>query len=279
MRGLSFLSCSLLSILISFQALPYPSYFYNRNKNHPPASTVNRYIKPQMRSIIQEFYLTLKKLHPLNANLIENKNLIMKMRYKWDKWRNECEAITDVCNKKLSDIYQISRNLEKKHHALQKKVFSKSYFKSQRNIDSLLKLAGSIDNLSNLNYKLLHRIEEILIMSHDGTKQYMDRDEELTHTIHIMHTFSEQNIVSQLPYDVLIVYTSVWLFFIKNLETFLMLEKDTSFLLERLEELNSAWNSFHMRIAKGIVFVPQNVVNIHNRWNSILKLVLKNKAR
>ena len=67
--------------------------------------------------------------------------------------------------------------------------------------------------------------------------------------------------------------------FIKNLEKQIIREKNKNYFLDRLGELNIAWNSFHMKMVKGHYKLPkkqaQIIIVMHNRWNSLLKLLLK----
>jgi hypothetical protein len=69
------------------------------------------------------------------------------------------------------------------------------------------------------------------------------------------------------------------LHFFKKVDEKLLFEKDQEFLIKRLEELNLAWNTFHMKMTKeNNDLSSQNIKLIkimHNRWNSVLKIVLR----
>ncbi len=73
-------------------------------------------------------------------------------------------------------------------------------------------------------------------------------------------------------------FHAVWMHFFKEVDQKVLYEKDKNYMVRRLEELNLAWNTFHMKMTKGNHNLPKSIVSLikimHNRWNSCLKIIL-----
>ena len=72
---------------------------------------------------------------------------------------------------------------------------------------------------------------------------------------------------------------NVWVLFFRNIEKLGPTVKDRKYLMKRLEELNIAWNTFHMKTTKGPYQIDPKIQSsikiMHNRWNLVLKVILK----
>jgi len=76
-----------------------------------------------------------------------------------------------------------------------------------------------------------------------------------------------------------VVFDQVWYGFIKPIDRHILQESNIKYLLKHLGDLNLSWNAFHMRVAKSELRMKkselQTVQIMHNRWNSILKVILR----
>ena len=272
----------LLILLLGIQSkcFCYQFYSYHIDKINVPNSMFVRYINPQIRSIMQGYYHALKKLHPMNEELISSKNVILSFFIDWNRWKKECTVITIECKESLNKIHKMSKTIENKMLKIQNSIHTQFKKQDPFEFDSIIQITNQLDKISNLNYKILHVIENIQIISQDVDMSYNLKNESISTSINEMKIISERIITELLPRKIKLVYLNFWNFFIKHLEEFIIYKRKKTFFLQKLGELNFAWNNFSMKISKQIIVLPQNISNqtiiMHHRWNSILKIIFKN---
>jgi len=244
---------------------------------------LERYIKPQLKAMVSEYYQTLTSLHPLNSQLITVKELTQKTRGEWKNWNKRCTTWNENCVQDLRKIKKIQKDLEVQTTTLQKQIFDKSFFTSQFLTDSLFLLSSDLDELSMLNYKTLDAMDMIPILAIDSNIPLQGKIDFIENQLNIMQLLSEKIFTQLLPKNLKRQYSELWFFFVKDVERYLALNKTDAFFLNKLEYLNQNWNTFHMLLSKHIVQAPQSTINtlsiMHNRWNSILKVLLKNSSK
>lgn len=276
----------LLLVLSFLMLIPLPSeagypYFHLKKEDMEISQSVfNRYIKPQLRSIVREYFHILKKLEPSQEDLIELWVSTQKLNDLWVKWKQECPVKTEeFCKSTIKDMYQEARKLDLLTLDFQKnnlgfKIKSNEYF------DNIIKLSTSLDNIHNMNYKVLHIIEEIMIIRSTPYQSEALKNERLTILLHNILVNSELILSSLLDKDFRPEFDLIWVSFIKKLDRQILFKDDKDFLTNHLGALNLAWNSFHMKISKSDIKLPKaqlQIVNImHNRWNSVLKVFFRN---
>jgi hypothetical protein len=236
-----------------------------------------RYAIPQLKGIVQEYYFLLKKIRPINNDLVAIKSQIQSMNSLWREWSAKCHDIEGECLSRLKEFYTTARGLDSKVLALQKQNPIQQAAQST-SIDSVLTLSRTLDEISNLAYKVLHLSERLMIIAE--TPFYSGPTGATANMLPLLHTLklsSEQMITSQLGSILHEDFSQVYYQFIKSIEDNVIETGNKAYLLDRLEELNIVWNTFHMRMAKGGRDVGGNlglVLIMHNRWNSILKIIL-----
>ena len=266
-----------LSLLFSTtQSWAYPYYYFNKKSNNFTEREFRRYIAPQVKSIVQEYYFILKKMDPLQGSSIHFRNKIHQIKSKWDKGRKNCQISKKIlCKDVLTRLHQDLRHSDKKTFALMKKKMVNSKIK----VEAKFRLNEELGKILNLNYKILHLIEENLILHSQNQgilpQKKMDKidyllQRMLTHSGNTLTLFLESKLKRNFEF--------LWVNFIQNLESKIIYEKNAPYLLTRLGDLNIAWNSFHMKISKGKYKLSKSsrkiLKNMHSRWNSILKIIL-----
>lgn len=238
-----------------------------------------RYIRPQLRSIVREYFHILKKLDPYQENLINLWSNVQKLNDLWVKWKLECPVATDdVCKSTLKEIYIESRKLDLLTLDFQRNNlgFKK---KSNDSIDNVIKLSTSLDNIHNMNYKVLHIVEEAMMIRGTPYKSNALLNESLTSLLHEMLVNSELIMSSLLEKQFRPVFDLVWTSFIKKIDRNILFKGNEDFLVTHLGDLNMAWNTFHMKVSKSDLRLPKSQLQIvtimHNRWNSVLKVLLR----
>ncbi len=238
-----------------------------------------RYVRPQSRSIVQEYYHLLKKLDPIHANLIQIKNLISDIRVDWKSWEQSCFTMNPKCEKNLRSIYQKNYKLETLLFNVTDKGVNLFSAYKEKKMDSFLMLSGELDKIRRLNYELLHSLEEALITSQTSYERFSSPKSRFNRLLHEMGLASESIITSQVNKAYKKEFEFLWVSYISKLDKYIIKEKNMNFLIQRLEDLNISWNSFHMKMAKGNKGLPLPLIKLisimHNRWNTILKMILR----
>lgn len=259
----------------------YPYYHLTKKDIDINRAVFLRYVRPQLRSIVKEYFHILKKINPSQENLIDLWYSVQKLNDLWVKWKLECPVSSeDVCQKTLKDIYKESRELDLVTLDFQKNHLG---FKGRSGdyLDNSIKLSNSLDNIHNMNYRVLHIVEEAMLIRSTPYKSNALHNESLTALLHEMLVNSELIMSSLLEKEFRPIFDLVWTSFIKRIERQVLFKDDKDFLIEHLGDLNLAWNTFHMKVSKSDLRLPKTQLQIvsimHNRWNSVLKVMLRRK--
>ncbi|GAB4012112.1 MAG: hypothetical protein Fur0010_07650 [Bdellovibrio sp.] len=236
------------------------------------------YVLPQVKNIATEFYLFLRKLDPLNNEIINLKLDIQNLYYSWDDLIEPCSKQMDQCQIGLSSFYKQAGSIDKRITSLQAQQLLAGLTDNFM-IDNRLNLTHILYELANLNYRLVHQIEAMLVKKSSQQENFATELKfDLQPIIQEMKLTSELMLTSLLNEQLRDSVQFVYMNYIKLLEDFVIRKKDKIYMITRLEETNIAWNTFHMKITKGHqgANVPnQNIITgIHSRWVGILKVIL-----
>ena len=102
-----------------YKVQSYPYFHFDAKKVKLSRDSYRRYIRPQIRSIVQEFYFILKKLDPYNHDIIELNNNVKRLRSDWNKFENQCHSEIEFCKSLLSKIKKTISYLDNKVAAIQ----------------------------------------------------------------------------------------------------------------------------------------------------------------
>ncbi|TNF28762.1 MAG: hypothetical protein EP319_08400 [Deltaproteobacteria bacterium] len=260
-------------------SVSYPYFHLKKEDIDINRAVFLRYVRPQLKSIVKEYFHILKKLEPSQENLIELWSNVQTLNDLWVKWKLECPVSSEeVCRDTLKEIYKESRKLD-----LVTLDFHKNHLgyrgRSGDYIDNVIKLSNSLDNIHNMNYRVMHIIEEAMLIRGTPYNPNALVNESLTSLLHEMLVDSELILSSLLEKDFRPIFDLVWASFIKRIERQILFKDDKDFLVEHLGNLNLAWNTFHMKVSKSDLRLPkaqlQIVTIMHNRWNSVLKVMLR----
>lgn len=256
-----------------------PYFLYDQKKIKIDPRSFKRYVLPQLRAITQEFFLILKKLHPIHDSTINIYHQLTELERDYISFSRNCSSINTECYQQLHDIYKQSRHLDDLILKPQNKLINFSSNENLAHTDSLLQLISDLSLISNANYNLMHTIEEYLITANTNYFPYFDGRKLIEPKIHRMVVTSDLMLIQLLNKNVKAPFHAVWIHFFKRIEEKLLNEEDQVFLIRRLEELNLAWNTFHMKMTKENSDLPPHVLKLikimHNRWNSCLKIILR----
>lgn len=256
-----------------------PYFLYEKKKIKLDDRSFSRYIIPQLKAITQEFYHILKKLHPIHEVTIKIYLQISEIEREFNVFNKKCSHMDDDCLERLKSLYQKARELDKLILAPLGKQLNLSNKFSHAELEAVVKLIGSLEKVSNQNYRLMHALEEYILTSNTTFFLFFDGKTLIQPTIHEMLLSSELMMTQLLDGEMKDDFHAVWIHFFKEVDQKLIYERDKIYLLKRLEELNLSWNTYHMKMTKGNHDIPKNIVSLikimHNRWNSCLKIVLR----
>ncbi|MBI2520512.1 MAG: hypothetical protein HYV97_08840 [Bdellovibrio sp.] len=269
----------LSSALFSMKADADYNYFL-KDKERPKLTQelFKKYVKPQLKGMLTEFFLVLRKANPVQYEIITLRNQIMDINLAWKNWLSLCPKMSEECEAPLLGVYQLLHKLDFiLNDTLLSKIKLKG-LKDQSDIDATLLLMRDLDKVTLESYALSHQMEELLITINTGY-YYNKSHPDLSPILHSMLLSSEFIMTSQIDslYRKEIEY--IWEGFFKQIERRLIIEDDQTFLFNGLGDLNMAWNGFHMRMAKSSLHIDKEIVNLielmHNRWNAILRYILE----
>lgn len=256
------------------------SYFlYDDNKIRLDDRSFTRYVLPQLKALTQEFYHILKKLHPIHESTIKLYLKLSSSERMFKEFRQTCRQIDDECNKKLKELYRETRDLDRLILGPQNTLLNLKEAKDTKEIEAMLHLISGLGEMGNQNYRLMHALEEYILTANTSYFPYYDGRSLIEPTLHKMLLSSELMLTQLLGPKLREDFHAVWMHFFKDVDQKILYEKDKVYLVKRLEELNLAWNTFHMKMTKGNHELPKNLVSLikimHNRWNSCLKIILR----
>ena len=258
----------------------YPYFFFKKSDIRIAKETYFRYIKPQIKSIIQDFFTIIKKEGELQTELINIYNKILTIEKKYIVDGKSCNRPEQtLCSKYIKKIYHLTQNLD---DDVFKTLNHLSKF-SLTNIDGEIELGVYLHNISSFNYKIMHIIEKALSLSDQYQLDVLLQQESIYQTIHKMAVFSRMSITTTMDPAIKEDFDFILFSFISPLEAQIVPSNQPDFLIDRLEDLNMSWNSFNMKLSKGNIKVSNNVSRgiqvIHRRWVSILKILLQRTVK
>ncbi len=276
-------------LMISFLATSpsalatYPFYFFDEDKLTLTDNSFEKFVLPQLKIIISEYYYILGKIGPEIADVIIIKDNILDLKILWQDFHGQCSTINDECENIIKKIYKKALTIDQLILAFKSKSLTISNYSGNNNlIDNWLKVVGLINEVAGINYQQLHTLEEILIFSSQENISFEQQYSALTEIAQRMLVLSEIIITSSLDKKYRFFFEELQLNMIKDIEYLCTLNLQQNFFIKKMGDFNFFWNSFNMKMSKGTVLLPGNtgitLTVIQNRWNSILRLYLKNTA-
>jgi len=261
----------------SIQGNYYP---YETKKINLRKESFKRYIIPQLQSISKEFYHIIVKLHPAHEPLIklnvQGKSLVKSLK----SFESSCPTMKEGCHEKLKAIYSISRSIDKTILRIQKyKITFDGVSKKNDSGLYYMKLISLLDKVGNNNYKLMHYLEEYRLTANTNYSSFFNKKNVIKTLIHDILVNTKMAMTGFLNENIQNDFEAVWFHFITPIEESVLEQKNKTFLVNQLENLNISWNTFHMKMTKGNHKLEKKITSIikimHRRWNSVLKIILR----
>ena len=241
-----------------------------------------RYIRPQLKAIVSDYYSLLRELHPIFASVADLKLGLAQVSNDALYWDINCKTNSDDnCHQFLKQVHRNLVGLELLILKLKKTPYLFNEVDSMPlDVDALL----MVDNYANQMYgstiQLINWLEIMLLSYQTGhSKKISDQMINLKSTVHSLNInfdfITFQGTSGKFRDNFKFVYMN----FIREIEQKILANDKKDLLQSNLETLNISWNTFHMKMTKSNLPTPnktQNAIkNLHNRWNSILKVVIE----
>lgn len=262
----------LIFLIFSFnlRAIEF-NYYHSQVSFNENDYSFNRYIRPQVKSILSEFFTIVKKLSQSSIPL-SIKDLNKKSFYVVKSINSVCPHMPKACEQQLSSLIKTHKKISTKILSIQKVLYEG---KTNENDLSKATFLKKILQYDNVNHEILDIVENLELGL--NTAYYKNP----THLQHIVEKQYLQSsfLFSQSITDVKSEVEAVWFGYISFLEKYIEKDYDNAKFLKNIQTLNSSWNSFHMKMIKAnyrpTKEVKSLIITMHRRWNSILKIILQ----
>lgn len=271
----------ILSLFLSnaFGQIPNNYFLYEKKPIELDERSFSRYLMPQFRAINQEFFHILRKLNPLNDELISIYQNVAEAQNDYNNFQKECSQIEEGCLNKLAKIYKQMNRLDISLLKFREQLSDFNQQENDADLENSILLFSISDEISLHTHTILHFLEEYKITANTNYFPYFSQKNAIKPLLDSMTLSSELMLTQMLGGQLKDDFYSVWLNFMKEVNQKIIRNQDKDFLLRRLEDLNLSWNTFHMKMTKGNYDLPKSITSIikimHNRWNSCLKVILR----
>ena len=230
-----------------------------------------RYIRPQIKSIIQEYYSILVKTGPHQEDLINLRRQIFTL---WALIEDEKNQTPHPAI--FSEIYHKIKSVDLLILKIWPRFFREDIH-ALTNVYATL-LSRPLDLIASLAYQSGHYLEGLLAFPPSPEEIPATLAQLQQNFIYPMLLQAESILTVELDKELQENFDGVFRGFIYPLEKYLLTDQDRDYLLSRISELNIAWHSFHTKMVSHDYHLSTNTITtlatIRNRWNSILKLIV-----
>lgn len=258
--------------------VPSSYYLYEKKPLKLNDASFNRYVIPQIRAMGQEYYHLLRKLHPINNSIIQIKLKVIDMNISYQTYLSECRKDTVECLGVVDKLYKQARELDSLVLKLKSRQLNLKGIKTEE-VASLLKLIHSVDEISSHVYRLIHKLEQLQITLNTSYFTFHDSSYDMNEIFYHLDLASEFILTTLLNKGLKNDFDFARAKFFKSTERYVVQKRNKKYLLSQLENLNISWNTFHMKMTKGNHQPTREVKKLikimHNRWNSVLKIILR----
>lgn len=273
---------SLLVVLVFIQGLvfaDYQYYYYDKMKLNFSKESHDRYIKPQLKNIKTEYFFLAKKLNPLQNTIFKLREAVLKLVLDYNEKYKECiiqQREQLYCEVDVSTLLKDSYEVDQNIMTLRVESLNKENFNLD-NISNYFLFSKHLDQVEILNSRVQRYLELKNIVKGTIYTTYTSQFSDLTNTIINLNNTINFVFIEQLPDEVKDAFEALLVEFISPLERNLINKYSPEWFKLELGSLNLAWNTFHMTLEKGSKTFPVSLVSLvkimHNRWNSVLKLI------
>ncbi len=224
--------------------------------------------------MVNEYFLVMKKVSPESAKILSLRKYALSINSKSESITLECRDFNSKCSNQLKSIKKEIVNFEK---SIFKEIEDVKITSVQ--IDDQIEYLRLLKDLAVKISSLSHSIEEYSLLKDSELERYSKNMYDISDGTNEALFLLNLKINTLMPSHLRPEFEKVWKGFVLPIEQNVLRKNDKEFLLSHLERFNIDWNSFHKNITKGNFDLPKSKTLysdiIHNRWNQILKIILR----
>ena len=253
--------------------LSFNSFAYPPNSMDMTEYEYRRYVRPQLKSILQDYQTLLLLLNPefkpIKKSFSDIKSLLkLKLELKDNCSGSQVKSCI-IQLKKVQDIISALKkisngkvNLKNKEYlTIDEKLKAQKIYGDYQN--HLLKAQASIDNL----------ILDVTLVPPKNLYLRIQKDN-INKVITSFYLFTTEASDNRFKNDL----NGYWSNFVMPVYKFIIVKDQKEYFVNNINEFNIRWNSLNVRLSKRGKKVSKQVktlINImHNRWNRVLKVTL-----
>lgn len=234
-----------------------------------------RYVRPQLKSITNEFQTLMFALNPDLSDYKSVYSNFKDLSARNQKIRKDCafSSLGQSCSEELRKIEKILStalsSLDSADKLIAGDTETKLAFQHSRQLLSQKAFQALLKTQSMLFYSRLTGNFGLDVTAYSNQLNYLYDQ---------FHTFLFKSSDPQFRNE----FSSFWINFIRPVETFVLHQNSRDFFISRLTELNMRWHMLNVRLTKR-GYTPSKqastLLNImHRRWTNILKVTLNPKG-
>lgn len=266
----------LLCLLLSFKpAFSKEKALYTYNYSEKPINfnytQYIRWIRPQLQSIVTNFYDILRDSHPEQKHILIFRERLFSQSRKITALYQKCFNVAFDCEKTdWRDMHTMLLDLSRQVHTFS--ISEKELHpENEEFLDQLLTFQSQLR--TNIG-KHLTMFENQMING-----QYTDA---LLADFVLVSSYTKTNLnllmtgtIDKTNYH---LFYGLWKNFIDPIEQSLLRDTSIEVMKKELVELNIQWNGFHFQVDRKHFNVKSEIKrvikNIHRRWTNILKVIV-----
>lgn len=267
-KVLSMFLKSLMFLLFALSCWAYPPQALDMTEYE-----YRRYVRPQLKSLIQDTYNLLFLLNPEFKEIKSAFGETKKLTRLHHELKDNCpKENIDSCMLNIKDIKEVLKRLSK---ATNTPVNLKD--KKYLNIDEKISAQKNYTVFRNQIIKTFVEVDNILLKSviKKSPNTYLKTlKHEINLTLNTFYSYITDASDNRFKTE----FSSYWTSFVIPVSKHILIDDQSSYFVNNINELNLRWNNLNVRLTKRNKKIPKQVktlLNImHNRWNNILKVSL-----
>jgi hypothetical protein len=233
-----------------------------------------RYIKPQVRNIVQGYRSIIKTVKTEDLQLFNNKNELISIYQQTRKITIKCPILLTIeCKPEITKILKLLVKSERR-------VLDdlKTFKINKKNSHSFHKQIEKFYFLNSAYLKMRTYLENVKTSFDLGTKLSSNTLYLLKEHFKFIRFYHETLVLEFIPEAYFKEFKVFWKNFINPLNEKVAMSNNKKYLKFNLSDLNFTINKFHMYFTKINKKTPKKletqIATIHRRWNNILRLSL-----
>lgn len=237
------------------------------------------YIRPQLRSIRSEYYQLLRRVRPGHDYLIDLKTQTEKIETGWRDFRESCPEVTEGCLPGIKALHREVQSLDIQLLEIQALSFESFSNLDDIELEDIFRVMENINHMAAHTYRMKNTLEYLEMLTETPYLREAQSKKSFEEDVMRIRTYSEVLVTSLIPNRHSLMFNLLWRNFIRPIDREILGKDSPEYLMIYLERLNYSFHEFHMRLSKGRHQLSENdlqlVSTIHRRWNTILRVLVR----